>query len=131
VAGAGWLAALTGVLVREGEKAEEMLDAGEARIDAAPPVAYRHAWRDRSRMAAAAFAAFTRFSASRSELRNRRMLNVKQVLCKKILCKKIREKRSTQNNFRFNIKRPFPIVKKLLLLLSITVSIVKESVAIV
>ena len=87
MAGTGWVAALTGVLVRGGEKAEEMLllDAGEARIDAAPPVAYRHAWRDRSRMAAAAFAAFTRFSASRSELRKRRMLDKKQVLCQKIL----------------------------------------------
>jgi len=131
LAGAGWLAALTGVLVREGEKAEEMLDDGEARIDAAPPVAYRHAWRDRSRMAAAAFAAFTRFSASRSELRNRRMLNMKQVLCKKILCKKIRERRSTQTNFRLNIKRPIPFDKKLLLLTSITFSLIKDSVGIV
>jgi len=131
MAGAGWLAALTGVLVREGEKAEEMLDAGdagEARIDAAPPVAYRHAWRERSRMAAAAFAAFTRFSASRSELRNRRMLNMEQVLCKKILCKRIRERRSTQTNFRLNIRSPFPFDKKLLLLTIIAFSLIKESV---
>jgi len=77
--------ARTGVLVHAGEKgAAEREETEEARASCAPPVAYRQAWRERSRMAAAALAAFCFFSASLSEHRNRRMLNKEQVLCKKI-----------------------------------------------
>jgi hypothetical protein len=95
------------VLVHAGEKgAAEREETEEARASCAPPVAYRQAWRERSRMAAAALAAFCFFSASLSEHRNRRMLNKEQVLCKKI-----KKKRSICKNFHLNVNIPILFVK--------------------
>ena len=111
---AGFPAALTGVLVRVGEK----VDVVGVRMEATPPVAYRQAWRDRSRMEAAALAAFAFFSASCLELRKRRMLNMKQVLCKMI-----QKTRSSHKNFSSRAKFPFVLIKNPLLLHNLTIFI--------
>jgi len=67
----------TGVLVHASEKdagKKEVADAVRNSWDS--PVAYRQAWTERSRMAAAALAAFCFFSANLSEQRNRRMFRL-------------------------------------------------------
>jgi len=81
--------ARTGVLVHAGEKnAGDREDANVVRKSGAPPVAYRQAWMERSRMAAAALAAFCFFSASLSEQRNRRMSGYgRACIMRKVLCK--------------------------------------------
>ena len=105
-----------------GEKdAGERAEAEVVRKSWAPPVAYRQAWMERSRMAAAALAAFTFFSAIRSEHRNRRMLNKEQVLCKKI-----KKKRLICKNFHLNVNIPILFVESSILLKSLISTIKLE-----